>query len=145
MPRDGFALAVFVSGEHEGLFALHRIAKFLDLGRFLLRHFVERREARIHIDAVVRPPFLAMLFGKRARIWHKVADVTNARQHLIIFTEVAADGLGLCRGLYDDELCCHSVLTSNTSRNGQYSILTLNILGSVRLWAISHERVDTLN
>ena len=41
-------------------------------------------------------------------------DVTHGRHHLITRSKVLADGLGLGRGLYNDQicLCCH-VTTSN--------------------------------
>ena len=94
VPRDGLSLAVLICCEVD----LGRVLELrLDLGDDLLllrAHHVKRREAVVDVDGKLADAALALVGGKLARL-REVADVADARDHLVVVSQVAADGARL--------------------------------------------------
>ena len=90
VPGDGFAFAVRVGGQDQGLGALERLGDVAQpLGRF-----------GVHV-----PGHGKVLVGQdRTILGRQVAHVSVARQHRVIGAQVLIDGLGLGRALDDDDV-----------------------------------------
>ncbi len=102
VPRDGFALAVLVSGEVELVGIGQQLLELPDLGLLVRVDDVDRLE--IVLDVHTEAPDLArVLVGDLRRAVREVADVPDARLDDVSRAEVALDRLRLGRGLDDDE------------------------------------------
>ena len=101
VPGDGLALTVRVGGQIHLSALLGRLFQGSDGLLLSLDGLVVGLESVFHVHA-------QLALGQ-------VPDVTHGRHHLITRSKVLADGLGLGRGLYNDQicLCCH-VTTSNS-------------------------------
>ena len=100
VPGDGLALTVRVGGQIHLSALLGCLFQGGDGLLLSLDGLVVGLESVFHVHA-------QLALGQ-------VPDVTHGRHHLITRSKVLADGLGLGRGLYNDQicLCCH-VTTSN--------------------------------
>ena len=95
MPRDGFSLAVFITGEPDLLRLLHLALQLADHLALVVGHFIVGFH-RVDVDTQL---FLL-----------QVADVAVARHHLIVLAQEALDGLCLGRTLYDYQILLHLVV-----------------------------------
>ena len=116
VPGDRLALAVLVRGEQQFARALQLLLEFRD-GRLLIGvHDVERREALVGVDGVLRPRLLALILGKFRCLAREIAHVADRGLHAEIAAspaiEVALDRLGLRRRLDDDEHTLRSHIRS---------------------------------
>ena len=103
MPADGFAFAVRVGGEVDGLAPLCRRLELLDDILFALDGPVIGGEIPVHVHA--------------QRALGQVPQVAHTGLHLIIGAQILADGLGFGGGLHDHQiLCfCHNLIYSSLS------------------------------
>ena len=89
MPRYGFSLTVWVSGQKD-LFGL--VASLLDLsqeGLLVFHNNVRRLEVLVHVNA-------------NLTFW-QVPDVSLGRSHNVLSAQDLSDGPRLGRGLYDHQ------------------------------------------
>ena len=105
MPGDGFALAVRVGREVQGLGFLQRLGDGFDVALVLLEHLVLHGEAVVGID--------------RAFLRHQIAHVAIGGEHLEVLAQVLLDGLRLRGRLDDDEIVSHPCAASAELDEGQ--------------------------
>ena len=100
MPADGLALAVRVGGQIHGLALVRRGLQVLDDILFALDGPVVGGKVTLHVHA--------------QGALGQVTQVTHAGLDHIVRPQIFANGLGLGRGLHDDQvlLCCHIVTYS---------------------------------
>ena len=103
VPGDRLALAVLVRGQVKLAGVLEQRLELADLSLLVRRDDVERLEAVVDVDAEPGPGLTLDAGRHVGSIARQVPDVTDARFDQPARPEVAGDGLGLGRGLHDDQ------------------------------------------
>ena len=121
VPRDRLAFAVLIGREVEFVGVLERGAQFRDRLLLVRADDVVRLEPVVDVDAELAE--LRLLRGGDLTRLGKVADVAHRGEHGVPLSEVAADLLGLRRGLDDHELaaCSHDFSLPMVIRTPYYS------------------------
>ena len=101
VPTDGFAFAVLVRRQVEGVGLLELVLEQLDLFALARRDDVDRREIVVDVDAQVRPRLALVLGRNLLGALRQVAHVADAGLDREAASEVLADRLRL-GGRFDD-------------------------------------------
>ncbi len=103
VPGDGLALAVLVRGQVDLAGLLDQLLQLVHLGLLLRGDHVQRLEAVVDVHAQSAPR-LALVGGRDlVGAPGQVPDVADRRLHHVVRAQQAGDGLGLGRGLHDDQ------------------------------------------
>ncbi len=104
VPGDGLALAVLICREVELVGVLDQRLELVDLVLAVGADHVERLEVVVDVDAEAGPRLALVLGRDVGSVARQFADVADRRLDDVPVAEVAADRLGLGRGLDDHQL-----------------------------------------
>ena len=109
VPGNGLTLAILIRGQIEDVGLLQQALEIRHLLFLVGVDDVQRLEVVVDIDARLGPR-LILVGGRNIRGPHRqVADVADGRLHDKTLAEVAGNGLGLSRGLDDDQCVTHGL------------------------------------
>ncbi len=103
VPRDGFALAVFIRGEVDFVGRFRRLLQVLNGLAPALCSDVVGLKPVFDVDGKLAHRAFLEFCGQIARL-REVTDVADRGHDLVVVAQILANRLSLCRRLDDDEL-----------------------------------------